>query len=161
MAKNESELTQGALKLLRSNPNLWVWKHWDRGVGCPDASVTGYGRTTWLEMKAPPVGRNLLAYVAASMAQLHNMCRADKPAGFAHYLCWTDQRHLQIWRPRMLMYFIRDVGLDTATYKSVFWNEPVSRKRIINRLYSPETNGPLQFDGDGYEVIYRLLTEVD
>ena len=126
----------------------------------PDTSVTGYGRTTWLEFKAPPKGRKILEYISHSMNQLHTMCRLDKPAGLAHYVIWDQERHMSLWRPVALMFLIRQnkfydpLPLTRAQHVSC-------RKVIINRLYDPMTLGGLSFGKRGYEILQTLLTGED
>lgn len=49
---NEDGLTVALVKELRVNyPRLTVLRHRDITAGIPDLSITGYGRTTWWELK--------------------------------------------------------------------------------------------------------------
>lgn len=49
---NEDGLTTALLKELRARyPRLEVLRHRDITAGIPDLSITGYGQTTWWELK--------------------------------------------------------------------------------------------------------------
>ncbi len=122
--------------------------------------MTGYMRTTWLEMKAPPPGKNVLRYVAASMSQLHTMCRLDRPNGWAHYIIWDEDRNLTIWRPKDLMFRIRNERFDDAIeYRRIDTTKGYpKRQHLISLLYDVASVGPLRFNVRGYDIIQRLLT---
>ena len=52
IAGNEDGLTTALLRELRQRcPRLEVLRHRDITAGIPDFSITGYGRTTWWELK--------------------------------------------------------------------------------------------------------------
>lgn len=97
------------------------------------------------------------------MSQLFTMTRLDRPAGWAHYIIWDDDRNLTIWRPQDLMFRIRNEKFDEAIEYRVVDVTPgyPKRQHLISLLYDVASVGPLRFKGKGYDVIQRLLTGVN
>ncbi len=153
---SESTRTRTLLTTLRGASDLVTLKHSDRfTTGIPDLSVTGHGRTSWLELKDPPVKVDLLNYVRESMSQLVTMCRLDYPTGWAHYIIWRKDR-LCLWAPYQLLQYVRDVATEAhITYKDVAEDEFYERRHVLSTLY----NGgqPLRWPGPCYGVVANLL----
>jgi hypothetical protein len=150
---NESQHTQIFLTQLRADPNLVVFKHCDRFTkDIPDASVTGYHRTTWLEFKAPPAKVDLIRYIGESLSQLHTMCRLAK-ADRAFYITWR-KKQVALWHPVTLMNYVRTgTPEDQIRYHDVvIWDELMVLLHQSDRL-------PLRWPTEKLNEIIRLFKE--
>jgi hypothetical protein len=85
MKKNETGIRSALVEEFKSLVGFVLLRHEDiRTVGMPDASLTGYGNTSWMEFKhATP------DFTSSGIQELTMLRLAA--AGFARYVIWHEK----------------------------------------------------------------------